>query len=91
VIQPEPPLSVTISSTQLTSGTNTTVTFTATVTPPTATVANYVWDFGDGQQKTTTSNTVVHSYVSGSPVKTVTVTVTTTTGQTAVGQTAVAP
>jgi adhesin/invasin len=87
VVRPEPPLSVTISYTKATSGPVTTVTFTATVTPNTATVASYLWDFGDGTPPfATSSNQVVHPY-SVPAVYTVTVTVTTTTGQSAVGQT----
>ncbi len=91
VVQPLPPLGVAIVTAQISSGGNTTVTFTATVTPVSATVASYVWDFKDGTQQTTTNNQVVHIYVTGSGVKTPTVTVTTTTGQSATGQTAVNP
>jgi hypothetical protein len=89
VVMPQPPLGVTIIASKATSGATTTVTFIATVTPSTATVTSYVWNFGDGSSPiTTTNNQVVHPYtVPG--VYTVTVTVTTTTGQTAVGQTAI--
>jgi adhesin/invasin len=89
VVQPEPPLSVTITFTKASTGVvPAVVTFTATVIPTTATVASYVWDFGDGSSQATTSNQVTHTYTSAA-VRTVTVTVTTTTGQTAQGQTAV--
>jgi PKD repeat protein len=92
VVQPQPPLGVTINPTQTAPvGGTTTVNFTATVTPATATVASYFWSFGDGQSQTTTSNQVVHQYTSGSGVKIVSVTVTTTTGQTAQGTTSVNP
>jgi adhesin/invasin len=91
VIQPQPSLGVTINQTQIASGGTTTVTFTATVTPATATVVSYFWTFGDGTSQTTTSNTVVHQYTTGSGVKIVRCTVTTTTGQTATGETAVNP
>jgi adhesin/invasin len=89
VVQPEPPLSVTITFTKASTGVvPAVVTFTATVIPTTATVASYIWDFGDGSSQATTSNQVTHTY-SSAAVRTVTVTVTTTTGQTAQGQTAV--
>jgi hypothetical protein len=88
VIQPEPPLGVTISFTKLGNPPPTTATFTATVTPSTTTVSTYQWNFGDGQSQTTTSNQVVHTY-SVAGVYTVTVTVTTNTGQSASGQTAI--
>jgi PKD repeat protein len=92
VVLPQPPLSVAVDHTQVASGGNTTVTFSATVTPATATIASYQWDFGDGSPlQTTTSNQVVHTYVTGSGPKTVEVTVTTTTGQQASTQTAVNP
>jgi hypothetical protein len=91
VVQPQPPLGVTINYTK--SGTlppGVTATFTATVTPATATVSSYLWNFGDGSPaQTTTSNQAVHQYTAAGTF-TVTVTVTTTTGQTAIGQTSIA-
>ena len=89
---PQPPLSVTILAAQTTSGTTTLVTFTATVTPSTATVASYLWNFGDGgSPQVTTGPQVTHNYTSGSPAKTVSLTVTTTTGQTATTSIIVTP
>src|SRR5207249_2615741 len=84
VVLAQPPLSATITASQTAAGANTLVTFTATVTPSTATVASYLWNFGDGSSpQLTTGPQVTHSYVAGSGAKTVTLTVTTTTGQTA--------
>lgn len=91
VVQPQPPLGVTINHTQITSGGTTTVNFTATVTPSSATVASYFWTFGDATSQTTSSNQAVKQYVAGSGTKIVTVKVTTTTGQTAEGTTSVNP
>jgi hypothetical protein len=76
------------------SGATNTVTFTATVSPSGTNVANFSWNFGDGQSATTTGNTVQHPYThdpTGLTQKTVTVTATTTTGQTATGQTVITP
>jgi hypothetical protein len=89
VVQPEPPLSVTITFTKASSGVvPAVVTFNATVIPTTATVASFIWNFGDGSSRATTSNQVAHTYtVAGTYI--VTVTITTTTGQTASGETAV--
>lgn len=91
VVQPEPPLSVMIGQSKATSGSNTIITFTATVLPSTATVSSYFWNFGDGNSATTSSPQVVHSYATALLPTTVTVTATTTTGQQAVGQTAATP
>jgi hypothetical protein len=87
VVLPQPPLGVNITFTKAGAAVPVTVTFTATVSPATAVVSNYVWNFGDGQSITTSSNQAVHAYTIANTY-TVTVTVTTTTGQTAVGQTA---
>jgi adhesin/invasin len=90
VVLAQPPLGVTISFAKVSTVSQTTVTFTATVTPATATVSSYFWNFGDGQSTTTTSNQAVHAYNNVPPnVYQVTVTITTTTGQTAQGTTAV--
>jgi len=92
VIQPEPPLAVSLSSSQVASGGTTTTTFTATVTPTTATVATYLWNFGDlSSPETSTNPQRIHQYVTGSGPKTVTLTITTTTGRTATGQIVVNP
>jgi PKD repeat protein len=91
VVLPQPPLSVTILVAQTTSGQTTLVTFTATVTPSTATVSSYLWNFGDGTSpQVTTGPQVTHNYPVGTP-RTVTLTVTTTTGQTADTSTVVNP
>jgi adhesin/invasin len=90
VVQPQPPLGVTISFTKAPSVLTTTVTFTATVTPATTTVSSYLWNFGDGTSETTTSNQDVHTYPNTpANVYRVTVTITTTTGQQSTGTTAV--
>lgn len=92
VIQPEPPLSVTLTSTSVASGGTTTFTFTATVTPNTATVASYLWNFGDGSSPEASTNPQrIHSYPTGSGQKVVTLTITTTTGRTATSQIVVNP
>ncbi len=92
VVQPEPPLAVSLSSSQVASGGTTTTTFTATVTPTTATVATYLWNFGDlSSPETSTNPQRIHQYVTGSGPKTVTLTITTTTGRTATGQIVVNP
>jgi len=92
VIQPEPPLSVTLTSTSVASGGTTTFTFTATVTPNTATVASYLWTFGDGGSPEASTNPQrIHSYPTGSGQKVVTLTITTTTGRSATSQIVVNP
>jgi adhesin/invasin len=91
VVQPQPPLSVIISQSSAVSGGDRIYTFTATVTPNTATVSSYNWNFGDGTSQSTTSPQTTHPYVIGSGAKTVTVGVVTTTGQTASGTTVVSP
>ena len=92
VVQPEPPLSVTISSTSVSSGGTSTFTFTSTVTPSTATVASYLWNFGDGSSPESSTNPQrIHSYPTGSGQKVVTLSITTTTGRTASTQIVVNP
>ena len=94
VVEAQAPLAVAISHTQTTNVALdiTTVNFTATVTPSSAVVSRYVWNFGDGTPPvTTTSNQTVHQYNDDDVTKIVTVTVTTTTGQTATGTTSIAP
>jgi len=92
VVLSQPPLSVSLNSSQVTSGTTTTVTFTATVTPNTATVASYLWNFGDNSSpQTTPGNQVVHQYAAGRGPTIVSVTVTTTTGQMTSTEIAISP
>ena len=94
VIQPEPPLSVTLTSTSVASGGTTTFTFTATVTVTvnTATVASYLWTFGDGGSPEASTNPQrIHSYPTGSGQKVVTLALTTTTGRSATSQIVVNP
>jgi mucin-2 len=69
----------------------TAVNFTATVTPSGTSVAQYVWNFGDGQSQTTFTNTVSHNYATATLPRTATVTITTTTNQTASASTTVTP
>ena len=69
----------------------TAVNFTATVSPPGTSVAQYVWNFGDGQSQTTFTNTVSHNYATAQLPRTATVTITTTTNQTASASTTVTP
>jgi hypothetical protein len=87
-----PIVSLTIESSSTVAGA-TTVTFRATVTPSGTQVAQYVWNFGDGQSLTTTApnNSVTHQYVTATLPKTATVTITTTTLQTASSSTTVNP
>jgi len=88
VVLPQPPLGATIGFTKSGALPSVTVSFTATVTPATATVTSYFWDFGNGASQTTTANTTVQTY-NAAGTFTVRVTVTTTTGQTTTGVTAV--
>lgn len=75
---------VTITGNPSSTSTNTSVPFTATVTPGTVNVAYYSWDFGDGTTKTTDGPTTSHIYGTGSAGtnRTVTVTVVPVTGDT---------
>ena len=82
VIQPQTPV-VTLTFTQSVSGSTDSVTFTANVTPIGTVVAQYVWDFGDGNSTSTLTNTVTHNYPVSSLPKTAKVTIFTTTNQTA--------
>jgi hypothetical protein len=85
VVLPQPPLSVSVSATSTVSGSDKIYTFTATVSPATAVVSSYLWNFGDNSSQSTSNNTVVHTYAVGTAAKTVTVTATTTTGQSQTG------
>ena len=92
VVLPQPPLSVTISASSSTAGTTVAYTFTATVTPSTAVVSSYLWNFGDGSSpQLTTGPQTTKTYAAGSGFKTVSVTVTTTTGQTATSSIVINP
>jgi hypothetical protein len=89
VIEPKPPLSVTVTYNKATSGQTTLVTFQATVSPSTTTVVQYLWNFGDNTpNQATTSNQVVHPYTVAGSYQ-VNVQVTTSTGDQSVGQTVV--
>lgn len=81
------PLLVSITAAQ-DSGDPQTFTFTANVTPASATIASYAWTFGDGSSATTSSATTSHRYTS-SGNKTVRVTARTTTNRTAAGSTTI--
>jgi hypothetical protein len=84
-----PIVSLTYTSSTPAPGTATFVNFTATVTPSNTSVAQYVWNFGDGQSTTTSNNTVSHTYVTATLPRTASVTITTTTNQTASNSTTV--
>jgi adhesin/invasin len=89
-----PIVSLTFTSSPGTLAGTTAVNFTATVTPSGTSVAQYVWNFGDGQSQTTTgsgANQVSHTYITTSLPKTASVTITTTTNQTASASTTVTP
>ena len=91
VVQPPSPIGIVTAKTQATDAETTTVSFTATVTPSTAIVTSYLWNFGDEKSQTSTSGQVVHQYDAGSGVKIITVTATTALGQTGTGTTFVTP
>jgi adhesin/invasin len=90
VIQPQTPI-VALTYTSSSAAGTTTVNFTATVTPSSTPVAQYVWNFGDGGSQTTTNNTISHNYSTASLPRTATVTITTATNQTASSSTSVTP
>jgi PKD repeat protein len=92
-VQTATPLAVSLTSSQVTSGLNTTVTFTATVIGlGNAVVVNYHWDFDGGLPPAdTSSNTQTRTYVAGSGAKTITVTITASDGRTATGTTVITP
>jgi PKD repeat protein len=85
VIVVQPVVILTLAATKPVSGT---VTFTATVSPSDTVVATYVWDFGDGQSLTTSTDQISHFY-STPGVRNVTVTATTLTGRRASASTTV--
>jgi hypothetical protein len=83
VVQPQPPLNVTISKSSTPSGGNTIYTLTATVTPASTVVANYQWvQDGSVTLQNGPSNQLIVQYPTGA-VHTITVTATTNAGQTA--------
>jgi hypothetical protein len=98
MVTPKPtitPINVTISSTcTTTTGVAQTCQFTATATgggdggTGNAAIESYKWDFGDGDDVTTSGNSTSHVYTSEG-TRTVTVTVRTADGRTASGQTQV--
>ena len=94
VVAFQAPLSVAIAPGPVVpAGTNSIVTLTATVTPPTVVIGRYAWNFGDGSDpQSTTGNQVQHIFKNGAGPFTVTVTVTSVeTGQTASGFTIINP
>ena len=88
-VQAATPLGVSISFTKtIVDGSNTLVSFTATVTGAgNAVVTNYIWNFGDGATTQTTTNQVTHLYAHPStpPTLVATVTITTSDNRTASG------
>lgn len=69
-----PPINVTLAASSSTPQVAQPVTFTATVTPATAQIREYQWNFGDGATRTTAGNTTNHIYgTPGHRVVTVTV------------------
>jgi hypothetical protein len=81
VVQPQPPLNVTISKASTPSGLNTIYTLTATVSPSSVTVANYLWvQDGSTTLQSGASNQLIVTYPTAA-VHQITVTATTTTGQ----------
>jgi hypothetical protein len=81
VLLPEPPLTVSIAKTSSPSGANTNYTLTATVTPPSVTVASYLWTLDDSSTvQSGSSNQLLQTFPTGESHK-ITVRVTTTSGQ----------
>jgi hypothetical protein len=92
-VQAATPLAVSLTSSQASSGGNTTVSFTATVTGlGNAVVVNYHWVFGGSNGTADTpNNQQSRVYPIGSGPITVSVTVTTSDGRTATGTTVITP
>jgi hypothetical protein len=91
-VQAATPLGVTLTSSQVPSGPNTNVTFTATVIGlGNAVVASYHWTFRPGDEPITSSNTQTRTYVAGSLPFTASVTVFTSDGRSATGTTVITP
>jgi hypothetical protein len=80
-VQPSPPLGVSLSASEVITGTTGTETFTATVTGlGNAVVTSYVWTFGDNTTQSTTTNQTTHNYTYNSGTYTVQVDVFTSNG-----------
>jgi hypothetical protein len=92
-VQTATPLAVALTSSQVSSGGNTTVSFTATVIGlGNAVVVNYHWVFGGSNGTADTSNNQQsRTYPIGSGPITVSVTITTSDGRTATGSTVITP
>jgi PKD repeat protein len=92
-VQAATPLAVSLTSSQVSSGGNTTVSFTATVTGQgNAVVVNYHWVFGGSNGTADTpNNQQSRTYPIGSGPITVSVTITTSDGRTATGTTVITP
>jgi hypothetical protein len=84
VVQPQPPLSVSITKGSTPSGGNTIYTLTATITPASTTVSNYQWLVDGASAQSGSSNQFIVTFPTGA-VHTISVTATTTTGQVATG------
>jgi len=83
-VQPQPPLSVSITKGSTPSGGNTIYTLTATITPSSTTVSNYQWLVDGANAQSGASNQYIVTFPTGA-VHTISVTATTTTGQVATG------
>ena len=92
-VQAAAPLAVSLTSSQVSSGGNTTVSFTATsIGLGNAVVLNYHWVFGGSNGTADTStNQQTRTYPIGSGPITVSVTITTSDGRTATGSTVITP
>jgi len=92
-VQTATPLAVSLTSAQVSSGGNTTVSFTATVIGlGNAVVVNYHWVFGGSNGTADTANNQqTRTYPIGSGPITVSVTITTSDGRTATGSTVITP
>jgi hypothetical protein len=89
VVTPLAPLDVSITTDPVMPRVNSVTTITATVTPSTAAVTSYRWNFGDGSaEETTTSRQTTHVYPATAVgcCRRITVTVTTQDGRTGMGQ-----
>jgi hypothetical protein len=84
VVQPEPPLNVTISVSTTPQGLNTIYTFTATVIPATETVVSYIWSIDGSFAQQTSNNQFIRTFPTGE-VHTISVLITTSTGRQATG------
>jgi hypothetical protein len=91
-VQPATPLAVFLTSSQVPSGSNTIVTFTATtVGLGNAVVVLYHWEFRPPDVADTSTNQQTRTYVSGSTPFTAYVTITTSDGRTAKGSASITP